>query len=72
MSRDELVDKFDECFGISTATEAQRKKFFDWVMAQQQSAQQSVQATSGWTCLNCGWLNGDLWQECPNCKTTRA
>lgn len=45
MSRDELVDKFDECFGISTATEAQRKKFFDWVMDQQQAAQQSVERT---------------------------
>jgi len=44
MLRNELVDKFDECFGISTATEEQRKKFFDWVVsAFNDAAQQRAQ-----------------------------
>ena len=25
----------------------------------------------GWTCQKCEWLNGELWQECPNCKSPR-
>lgn len=41
-------------------------------LAEASAAQQGVQPTSGWTCQNCGWLNGDLWHECPNCKTTRG
>ncbi len=45
MTRDQLVDWFDKCFGIDAAPEWQRTKFFDWVMAQQNRAQQSVEPT---------------------------
>jgi hypothetical protein len=45
MTRDQLVGWFDKCFGIETAPEWQRTKFFDWVMDQQQRAQQSVERT---------------------------
>lgn len=73
MSRDKLVDKFDECFGISTATEAQRKKFFDWVMAQQQSAQQNAHLTLGSPPVFCVCCGGEVSHPvCVNCLPSPA
>lgn len=50
MTRDQLVDFFDKCFGIDFAPEWQRTKFFDWVMNQQERAQQSVERTPSEIC----------------------